>query len=175
MKRHVNNAWITTSFRNLSKIVVASGECGRPLCRMRRRGGAPGLEALENRVVLSGAGGGSLLGSLSYAGVVTSPVIVPAETTIPRLPGTSTTVSSELTQLNTDVQALLNDLQTLAAKSGVTIADLELLTTDSQSIAQRGLHFSSQTLNPVISELATAVAGGTAPCAGSELFHGAVP
>ena len=119
------------------------------------------LETLENRVVLSGAGGGSLLGSLSYVGVVTSPVIVPAQTVTPQLPWTSTTVRSEFSQLNSDVQALLTELQTLAAKSGVTIADLESLTTDSQAIAQAGFHFNAQSLNKVVAELATAVAGGT--------------
>ena len=40
------------------------------------------METLENRVVLSGLGAGSLLGSLSYVGVVTSPVIVPAQTPV---------------------------------------------------------------------------------------------
>ena len=82
----------------------------------------------------------------------------------------STSGSAELTQLNTDVQALWTELQTLAGKSGVTIADLESLTTDSQSIAESGFHFSSQTLNPVISQLATAVASGTASAQAPSYF-----
>ena len=114
---------------------------------------------LENRVVMSGSGG-SLLGSLSSVGVVTSP-IVPAQQVIPVLPWVSATQNSEATQLKSDVQALLTELQSLAAKSGLTIADLESLTTDSQSIAQGGLHFNVQNLNKAVAELATAVAGGT--------------
>ena len=42
----------------------------------------------------------------------------------------------------------------------MTIADLQNLTNDSQAIAQAGFHFDATTLNPVISELAVAVAGG---------------
>ena len=169
MRAHRIKSWIRNPFRYLSAVVVTSGERPRPACRVMQHA-APGMEKLEDRVVLSGAGGGSLLGSLSYVGVVTSPVIVPAQTTIPRLPGMSTAVGSELTQLNSDEEALLTELQTLAAKSGVTIADLESLTTDSQSIAQSGFHFDSQTLNPVISQLATAVASGTAPAQAPSYF-----
>ncbi len=37
------------------------------------------MNALEDRVMLSGSGGGSLLGSLAYVGVVTTPIIAPAQ------------------------------------------------------------------------------------------------
>jgi hypothetical protein len=169
MRAHLIKSWITTPLRYLSAGAVACGQRHRPACRARRHD-APIVETLENRVVLSGLGGGSLLGSLSYVGVVTSPVIVPAPITTPFFPALSTTVSSEWTQLNIDEQALITELKTLAAKSGVTIADLESLTTDSQSIAKSGFHFNSQTLNPVISQLATAVANGTAPAQAPSYF-----
>ncbi len=171
MRTRLIKSWITNPFRYLPAAAAASGERRRRACRLMRHD-APTVETLENRVVLSGVGGGSLLGSLSYVGVVTSPVIVPAQTPTPLLPDIFATASSnsKLTQLNNDVQALVTELQTLAAKSGVTIADLESLTTDSQSIAQSGFHFNSQTLNPVMSELATAVANGTAPVTAPSYF-----
>ena len=126
-------------------------------------------EALEGRVVLTFAASTSLLGSLSYVGVVTSPIV---STTIPILPilpvlpmpirplaiGASVSAWS---QLGTDLQTLRTELQSLAGKSGVTIAGLQSLTTDSQTIAQAGFHFQVKSLNSAISELATAVAGGT--------------
>ena len=45
-----------------------------------------------------------------------------------------------------DVQSLQAELDTLATTSGLTIADLESLSTDGQSIASAGFHFNPQTL-----------------------------
>lgn len=131
--------------------------------RSRRtvRQDGPGCEALEDRVVLSAGAGETLLSSLTYVGVVTSPVSTPPMHFFPMVPLASAAQSSQLTQLNTDVKALVTELQTLAAKSGVTISDLESVSTDGQSIAQTPFQFSASTLNPVMSELAKAVAGGT--------------
>jgi hypothetical protein len=141
----------------------------------RRRCGLA-CEALENRLVLTYAASTSLLGSLSYVGVVTSPQVslsIPVLPIVPILPpgpilpilphgsnplATSAPVSA-WTQLGTDLQALRTELQSLAGKSGVTIADLESLTVDSQTIAQAGFHFPVKGLNSAISDLATAVAG----------------
>jgi hypothetical protein len=64
-------------------------------------------------------------------------------------------------QLQADEQKLQMELQSLAAKSGLTIADLQNLVGDSQTISQAGFSFDSSSLNKSISELATAVAGGT--------------
>jgi hypothetical protein len=128
-------------------------------------------EELERRVVLTFSGvSTSLLGSLSYVGVVTSPVITASVPILPILPpigpGPVTPVpyaraTSTWTQLRSDLQTLRVELQSLAQKSGVTIADLENLTTDAQAIAGAGFHFGVRSLNSVITELATAVAGGT--------------
>src|SRR5262249_49541032 len=91
-------------------------------------------------------------------GVVTSPVTI-----LPRplflLPLTSSPVGGD-SQLQIDEQKLQMELKSLAAKSGVTIADLQNLAADSQTINQAGFHFDGHSLNKVISELATAVAGG---------------
>jgi hypothetical protein len=106
----------------------------------------------------------SLLGGLSYVGIVTSPVVT---TQAPSSPGTS---ASAYAQLKADLQKLQTELETLASKSGVTIADLESLTTDGQSIAQAGFHFSSQTLDPVISDLATAAASGASTVQAQQAF-----
>jgi len=104
--------------------------------------------------------GVNLLGSLTHVGVVTGPVVTPQPMPIamPMLPAVQ---SSTFQQLWTDEKALQTELQSLAAKSGVTVAELQSLALDSQSISQAGVHISSSALNKVISELATAVAGGT--------------
>ncbi len=126
-------------------------------------------EPLENRVVLTYAGSTTLLGSLSYVGVVTSPqvsVSIPVLPILPVLPTpfwspASTATVPTWSKLRTDLQTLRTELESLAGKSGVTIADLESLAVDSQAIAQTGFHFGVKSLNSVISELANAVAGGT--------------
>jgi hypothetical protein len=148
--------------------------------KSRARYALPACEALEGRVVLTNfLLNSSLLGSLSYVGVVTSPVIsatvptlppipVPPTPTLPILPVSPTPVppvpfsgaGSAWSKLRSDLQTLRVELQSLAQKSGVTIADLQSLTTDSQAIAAGGFHFGVKSLNSVISELATAVAGG---------------
>ncbi len=148
--------------------------------RFRRR--APGCETLEGRVVLTYAGPSSLLGSLSYVGVVTTPI---ETTSVPVLPVTPVPVNAiasfsfgratsiaTWTKLRTDLQTLETELQTLAAKSGLTIADLENLTNDSQGIAQDGFYFQAKTLNPVISELAVAVAGNASTSQAQTDFTG---
>jgi hypothetical protein len=137
----------------------------------RSRRSALACEALEPRLVLTYAGPSSLLGSLSYVGVVTTPIETRSLQILPPMPPTpanaiapvSSTVGAGMmwTKLRADLQALETELQTLAAKSGVTIADLQNLTNDSQAIAHAGLYFQASTLNPVVSELATAVAGQT--------------
>ena len=127
-------------------------------------------ESLENRVVLTSTGAStSLLGSLSYVGVVTSSVVSTTVPIPPMLPpislppvaASATTTSMPVSKLGTDLQTLRVELESLASKSGVTIADLQSLTNDSQAIAQVGFTFGTKSLNPVISELAIAVAGGT--------------
>jgi hypothetical protein len=116
-------------------------------------------------------------------GVVTSPVVLPPANVVPvplpvppaisvppmqsalaavtGLPNIPATSSGAWSQLETDVQKLETELQGLAAKSGLTIADLQSLTNDAQAIGQAGFFFNVQSLNKTVSELATAVAGGT--------------
>jgi hypothetical protein len=64
-------------------------------------------------------------------------------------------------QLQADEQKLQLELQSLAAKSGLSISDLQHLVSDSQAINQAGFFFDFQSLTRTISVLATAVAGGT--------------
>ena len=144
---------------------------------------SPGLPFIPQPIIVSPFGADSFLGSLSTVGVVTSPVLLPPTTGVPVpisvppavsvpplenalaaltvLPNIPTTSSGTWSQLQTDVQALHTELQSLAAKSGLTIADLQNLTNDSQTITAAGFFFNGQSLNKAISELATAVAGGT--------------
>ncbi len=125
---------------------------------------------------MSSATGGSLFRSLTYVGVVTTPIVVPTQPVGPILPFVGPKQAAAVKQLGTDVQALWTELQSLAATSGLTVADLESLATDGQSIAQAGFQFNTSALNPVISELANAVAGGTptgtAQSAFTTLFNG---
>ncbi len=170
MKAYPGTSWISDSLR--------SGTARRAVGRMRRqRTGfqSRAIETLENRMVLSG-GTGTLLGSLTSTGVVTSPVVVAAQVSTPSLPGGWSSSNAQVAQLNSDVQKLATELQSLAGKSGVTIADLESLATDTQSITNTGFRFQFSTLTPVISELASAVAGGTSTAQAqsdfSALFNG---
>jgi predicted outer membrane protein len=164
------------------RFVISDVSCGRRVrntgvSRRRQRSRARqaflACEALESRVVLTiSALSTTLLGSLSYVGVVTSPVTaetLPILPILPILPGAppptgseaSATVGSAWSKLRADVQKLRAELESLAAKSGVTIADLQNLTNDSQAISLAGFHFGVRSLNSAISELAMAVAGGT--------------
>ena len=157
--------------------------------RARTRRSTVGCETLETRMVLAYAGPSSLLGSLSNVGVVTTPIETTSMPVVPmpmipnpvvpswlRGPGSAYgALPIELTaiqKLRTDLQTLETELQTLAAKSGLTIADLENLTNDSQAIAQAGFYFRASTLNPVISTLAMAVAGGTSTSQAQTDFTG---
>jgi hypothetical protein len=166
---------------NLQSIRVVISECNvearfrnsetsRRAKVKRGRRAVLACEALEGRVVLTTAGvSTSLLGSLSYVGVVTSPEVsisIPVLPIFPVMPGPMLPVASAIaipswSHLEKDLQALRTELESLAAKSGVTIADLQSLTTDSQAISQTGFHFDVKSLNSTISELATAVAGQT--------------
>jgi hypothetical protein len=148
--------WLAAASGRAFRGISGKSDRQPPLQRSERHA-ALACEPLEERVVLSDWGGGSLLGSLNSVGVVTSPVVT--ETQGGHDESWAASQNSTFQQLNTDRQALATELQTLAAKSGVTVADLQSLATDTQAIAQAGFHFQSKTLQPVISELATAVAG----------------
>ncbi len=108
--------------------------------------------------------GSGLLGGLTDAGVVTSPIFAGQP------PSSTGTSASAYAQLRMDLQKLQAELQTLASRSGLTVGDLESLTIDSQSIAQARFHFNPQTLNPVIAELAKAVANGTSTAQAQQDF-----
>jgi cell division protein FtsB len=66
--------------------------------------------------------------------------------------------SSSSSQLQTDMQKLQTDLQAIAAKSGVTTADITNLQSDGKAIAQAGAQIDPKSLQTVTTELATAVA-----------------
>ena len=154
--------------------------------RVSTRRSKVGCETLETRMVLSYAGPSSLLGSLSYVGVVTTPI---ESTSVPVVPlpvipnpgsqgdhaapfGLLPVELKGLQKLRGDLKTLDTELQTLAAKSGLTVGDLQKLTNDSQAIAQAGFNFRASTLNPVISELAVAVAGGASTSQAQTDFTG---
>ena len=68
--------------------------------------------------------------------------------------------STRTSQPDTDWKALQTQIQGLAAKSNVTVADLAALTSDSQAIATAGGGLKADSLKTVLGTLATAVAGG---------------
>ncbi len=130
--------------------------------RMRTRRESLACEELEGRVVLSGwGGGGNLLAqSLNSIGVVTGPVGNAEGGIIGRF-GPSSSQSSLFTQLETDKEALQTELGSLAAKSGVTVADITTLQTDSQAILSAGLTVNAPLLQTAVGELANALTGST--------------
>ena len=129
------------------------------------------LTAVTNlpAIIVSPFGAGSLAGALSSVGVVTSPVptlmppvvVYPLIAAIPNVTPATATVPTGFSQLQADLQKLQTELQSLAAKSGVTIEDLQNLANDAQAISQAGAFLNPQSLDKVVLELATAVAGGT--------------
>ena len=104
---------------NLGQFLVAPVRAKnlRSVGRRRSRSGIGLGEDLERRIVLSDLGGNLLGSALNAIGVVTGPVSAP----------TTSTSSGQTSQLQTDVQALQTELASLAAKSGVTVADLTSL------------------------------------------------
>jgi hypothetical protein len=158
---------------SLFRLVFGQGATTHRRARRRRNRVGHHIQAwdtLEGRIVPTAWawGGGNLLGTLTSVGVVTGPV-VPTIQPLAAMPGLSTqtlsgatTVSSNtISQLQNDWKALITDLKNLASKSGVTVGDVESLALDSQSIGHAGFHFDRSSLRNVITELATAVAGGT--------------
>ncbi len=112
------------------------------------RQGAPSCESLEGRVVLSNFGGADLLGGLSQIGIVTNVMDAGG----PR--------GGRSSQTDTAWQTLQTEIQGLAAKSDVTVADLSALASDSQAIAAAGAGLKADGLRTVLGSLAAAVAGG---------------
>jgi hypothetical protein len=124
----------------------------RPVRSRQSRASSRIVESLEHRVVLSDWGRNLLGSALNSIGVVTGPVIAP---------GLSNSPTGQASQLETDIQALRTELSTLAAKSGVTVADLTSLAADSRAIEQAGSRIDLKSLGAAVNELATAIAGGT--------------
>jgi hypothetical protein len=175
MTRHLVGSRLWAQFRRISSATLIRTR-NQLRSRRRNRQDAFECEVLEGRVVLSSGGGGSLFNSLTYVGVVTSPIVVAKVPVGPVFPLAAGAASTAVGQLGSNIQALWTELQTLAAKSDVTVEDLQHLTGDYQSISQAGFHFTTSSLNSVMSELASAVAGGTsttqAPADFTALFGG---
>ena len=122
-------------------------------------GGGRGFGGYQTLLAGSGSLNSNLATSLSSAGVATLPA--QAGGTQDLYAPSTASQNSQLTQLNTDIQKLQTENQTLAAKSLVTVSDLTNLVTDSQTIAGAGLRLDPQNLDKVVNELVTAVAAGT--------------
>ncbi len=110
-----------------------------------------------------GDGGGIFASGLAAAGVAISPSVAPA---------TPPTLSSNaaVAKLQTDRYTLQTELQSLAAKSNVTAADLTQLAIDSQTLAASGLHVSRSAYKPVAAEIAAGAS--TAQADFNKLFAG---
>jgi hypothetical protein len=153
----------------------ARAEAGRK--RRPSRRGAPGAEALEGRMVLSqmaiSAPMPALEGGLAEVGILTGPgaggfvtSYGPALAVCGTVAGDASTsddasaTDSAYDQLQKDTQALQDQLQALAAKSGVTIADLTSLRADEVAIAKSDAQVDPKAFNEAVSDLATAVVSG---------------
>jgi hypothetical protein len=86
---------------------------------------------------------------LNNLGVITTPVTVPP-TTVP------TSSNPLVAQLQKDQQALQTELASLSAKSGVTVADLTKLASDSQPLATAVSAIGTSDLKKALSDLAAA-------------------
>jgi hypothetical protein len=104
-----------------------------------------------------GGGGGSsrqLTSILNNIGVMTGP--------INSTPTNSPTGSNTLVaQLQTDEEGLATELQSLASKSGVTASDLSQLNTDSQALSAGLNGVATTALQKAVSDLAAAATGST--------------
>jgi hypothetical protein len=150
---HRVKSWLVIPFR---WIFQASDIKSKLRIRVRTKAGqdAPACETLEGRVVLSNWGN-SLVQSLESVRVVLGPVVVADPS-----PPTRVSQAPQLSKLQADEQSLQAELQGLAAKSGVTVADVDKVGTDSRAFAQAGYWFEGQGLEKAVTELAMAVAGG---------------
>jgi hypothetical protein len=175
-KTSVTQATITQAFTDLSKAIKDSGVTTTDLTTVAADeaavqkalptpptgGTSPGggSSGGGHGAPIPGGGGsgfGVLDQALTYAGVVTGPILAPSGSTSLPWGGNS----GQTSQLQTDIQALQTELASLAAKSGVTVADLTNLAADNQAIAQAGAHPDIKGLDAAVEELATAIAGGT--------------
>jgi len=116
-----------------------------------------------------GGGGGSsrlVTSILNNIGVMTGPINT-----------TPTSSNTLVAQLQTDEEALATELQGLASKSGVTASDLTQLNTDSQALAAGLNGVTTAALEKALSDLAAAATGSTtiSSASASSEFTGLFP
>jgi hypothetical protein len=131
--------------------------------RNRSRRLARGFETLEDRVVLTGSP--TLTGSLAILGVVPGAPVPPSS-------------NGANPQLDKDIQTLLNDLNAVSGKSGVTVAELTALQGDDLAAARAGVTLDGSALIKVQKEVAAAVLAGNPSTAAKDfaaLFDGKLP
>ena len=148
---------------------IFSGNLATPGDRSRKAGlrNRASCEALEGRVVLSGFGGAEFTGWGNLQG---GPAMMAGQSGRgPRGRGmgqapvqsTGITTSTTPTPLQTDMTKLQTDTKAVAAKSGVTIADLTTLRADEKSIQSAGASLDRTALDKAVSDLTAAIVGGT--------------
>jgi hypothetical protein len=147
MKNPKINESVSDAFLRVLGGAVRAADSNGSLKRPKRQG-TPSCESLEGRVVLSNFGGADLLGGISQVGVVTNVM----EAGGPR--------GGQTSQTDAAWRTLQTEIQGLAAKSDVTVADLSALASDSQAIATAGGGLKADGLQTVLGTLAAAVAGG---------------
>jgi hypothetical protein len=118
----------------------------------------PGFGGGPGGFNFNGAGpqGDALTASLAKAGVTAAPADQQGSDAGATAPGGG----SKSDQLQTDLDKLRTDQQTVSAKSEVTSDDLDQLKTDSKDITTAGLQLDPKSLQTVVNDLVTAVAGG---------------
>jgi hypothetical protein len=133
---------------------------GRPMGGMGGSGmGSPAEVYFANPSAMTRPGSPSenLLGSLEQLGILGASGKDMAVDSFWGGPGSQNSASS---QLQTDQAKLDTDLQAVAAKSGVTVADLNSLANDERALRIAGAQPDSSSLQSSLSALATAVASG---------------
>lgn len=107
------------------------------------------------------AKGADLIGALRELGIVVSGASFGSACTPPTSTTTDATLNALLENLTSAIDKLSTDSQALAAKSGVTVADISALTSDMKAIRGGGVSISADSLKTVLNKIALAVAGGT--------------
>jgi hypothetical protein len=118
----------------------------------------PGFGGAPGGFNFNGAGpqGDALTASLAKAGVMAAPTDQQGGDAGATAPGGG----SKSDQLQTDLDKLRTDQQTVSAKSEVTSDDLDQLKTDYKDITTAGLQLDPKSLQTVVNDLVTVVAGG---------------
>lgn len=152
------------STSDLTTIAADQAAVQTDFTKLRASGAIPG-----------GPRGGGLTGSLAFVGVVSEAgggMGRLGSGAGPRGKGLGgQTPNAQAPQVPAELQKLETDVHAIAAKSGVTVADLTTLYADDQAIGMAGVSLDRTALNKAVTDLATAIAGSADTTASKAEFN----